>query len=235
MSSLPCWVKFDPHAHIPSKGTPNSVGYDLRLTQNTVIVPGTDNFINVGVGLIPPEGYYGQLLSRSGLAKQGITTEAGVIDPDYRGSIRVIIYNNGAARPMLAGDAISQLVFVQYSAPSQSVTLSVEEFEAHSTIRGANGFGSTSSSATINKEPQHVKCTGHCEADCEDCDISVFNLVTKAKRQKSSSQPTSPSDSVQSYYSNPEYGNDPSIEYNSGCTGEPQCKCTPCRLHLAIA
>lgn len=234
MSNLPRWVKCSPHAYIPSKGTPNSVGYDLRLLENTVIVPGTDNFIDVGVGVIPPEGYYAQLLSRSGLAKQGITTEAGVIDPDYRGSIRVIVYNNGAAHPMLAGDAISQLVFIKYCAPSQSVTLSMEEFKAQATIRGANGFGSTSSSATnINEESQRIKCTGHCEDDCEDCDVAVYNQVTKVrdnvKRQKSDSEPPSPSDS---YHSNPEYGKTP---YNTLCTGQPSCNCAPCRLHLAIA
>lgn len=143
MCHRPRFVKFDPLAHIPNKATPNSVGYDLRVVQDRIIYPG-NNFIDVAVGVIPPDGYYGQLFSRSGLGKRGIITVGGVIDPDYRGSIGVLLHNNGEMVSVLAGDAISQLVFVKYSAHDQPSEISMEDFKAQVTVRGDRGFGSSS-------------------------------------------------------------------------------------------
>lgn len=143
MCHRPRFVKFSPLAHIPNKATPNSVGYDLRLTEDRTIYQG-GNLIDVALGVIPPDGYYGQLFSRSGLGKKGVFTVGGVIDPDYRGSIGVILHNNDADLPMRQGDAITQLVFLKYSAHNDAQEISMEDFKAQVTVRGDRGFGSSS-------------------------------------------------------------------------------------------
>jgi dUTP pyrophosphatase len=76
---------------------------------------------------------------RSGLAVKGITTLAGVIDPGYRGEIRVVVTNLGAtAAEVKQGDRIAQLRIVRRV---EAEFVEVEELgEAK---RGAGGFGST--------------------------------------------------------------------------------------------
>lgn len=160
MCTVPRFVKLHPGAHIPTKATPHSVGYDIRLISDLVI-PAGGAIVDVGLGVIPPDGHYGQLLSRSGLAsKNGIVTYGGVIDPDYRGSVRVILHNHGADYPMHQGDAISQIVFLAYSPAVAACEISMSEFKELSTLRGERGFGSS----TATQEAEPVK-----EPDCPWC------------------------------------------------------------------
>ena len=67
-----------------------SVGYDLAAC-NALKIPGNGfSLVNTGLQLVIPEGHVGQVCSRSGLAaNHGITAQAGVIDPNYRGEIKV--------------------------------------------------------------------------------------------------------------------------------------------------
>lgn len=243
------FVKFSDDAHIPSKATPASVGLDLRVTEETKLKQGI-NFIDVGIGVIPPYGHYAQLLSRSGLAKKGITTLGGVIDPDYRGSIRAIIHCEIPDYTLPEGDAISQLVFLHYYIGPAPVEITIDEFNLAGTVRGSRGFGSSSTlppadidlvkpepfpfpmnvsqldetmvrklvkHAETERDNEEVKrkskvvCKvihdGHCDEDCEECDSSVLNLVTKVKRQRSDSEPPADDedsdDEKASYFSNP--------------------------------
>ena len=78
---------------------------------------------------------------RSGLAVRGVTTLAGVIDPGYRGEIKVVMTNlSGAAVEIKAGDRIAQLRIVQ------RIEAEFEEVsELAEASRGAKGFGSTGS------------------------------------------------------------------------------------------
>lgn len=81
------------------------------------------------------------VVSRSGLALRGIfvTNAPGILDPDYRGEIEVLLYNGGhEAHYVKHGDRIAQLIFAPFTPAS------VREVEALSeTERGAKGFGST--------------------------------------------------------------------------------------------
>src|SRR5258706_14702194 len=81
-----------PDAQLPTRGTPDSAGWDLYSPENTTIPIGQRALIDTGVTMQLPPGTYGRIAPHSGLAwKQGITTGAGVIDRDYTGSIKTLL------------------------------------------------------------------------------------------------------------------------------------------------
>jgi len=100
--------------------------------------------VPTGIAIALPEGVCGLVLPRSGLAhRHGISmvNAPGLIDPNYRGELRVILINHGA-EPLTAaaGDRIAQLLLVPFVAPSVAV---VDELRAGGDDRGVNGFGSS--------------------------------------------------------------------------------------------
>lgn len=130
---------------IPS--TPGSVGIDLRAClpegEQIAIGPGQREQIPVGIAIEPLQpGIAGFVYSRSGLgAVKGLVVAQGVgiIDPDYRGEISVIMLNTGQqAQTITCGDRIAQIVFQAYLVPRFHI---VEELSA--TSRGEGGFGHT--------------------------------------------------------------------------------------------
>ena len=124
----------------PLQQTPGSAGFDMHAAEGCVIAPGQRSMISTGVSIHLPRGHYGQLLGRSGLAcRHGVVVLGGVIDPDYRGEVKVMLLNTGdAALTVTRGDRIAQLVLIKYASPAV-VMLS----ELAPTTRGADGFGST--------------------------------------------------------------------------------------------
>ena len=82
----------------------------------------------------------GRIAPRSGLAvKHSIDTGAGVIDSDYRGQVKVLLFNHSEVDfEIKEGDRIAQLVLERIYTPEILVVDELEE-----TIRGAGGFGST--------------------------------------------------------------------------------------------
>ena len=82
----------------------------------------------------------GRIAPRSGLAsKHMIDTGAGVIDADYRGQVKVLLFNHGEADfEVKEGDRVAQLVLERIYTPE---VLEVKELEE--SVRGAGGFGST--------------------------------------------------------------------------------------------
>ena len=106
------------------------------------LAPRERALVGTGVAVAIPPGSCGLVLPRSGLAaKHGISlvNAPGLIDPNYRGELRVILINHGeetfAAR---AGDRIAQLLITAFAAPE----LTVVDVLAP-TDRGAGGFGSS--------------------------------------------------------------------------------------------
>lgn len=126
--------------------TPGSVGLDLRacLSSESVEIPAGGRLaVPTGVAVEPiTPGIAGFVYSRSGLgAMQGLTVAqgVGVIDPDYRGEIGVVLLNtSGEPRRLRRGERIAQLVFQ----PAFQVEL-LEAAELGTTERGAGGFGHT--------------------------------------------------------------------------------------------
>ena len=106
------------------------------------LAPGEIRLVDTGLVMELPEGIECQVRPRSGLAlKHGLTlpNSPGTIDPDYRGELRIIMQNTGAAPVTLSrGERVAQLVFARFAAPEV-----VEAAELSDTERGAGGFGST--------------------------------------------------------------------------------------------
>src|SRR6266403_4391157 len=89
--------KLDPRAMLPTRGSPFSAGLDLYSIEAITLEPKQRQLIRTGLAVAIPEGHYGRLAPRSGLAVQkGLDVLAGVIDADYRGEIRCLLYNAGS-------------------------------------------------------------------------------------------------------------------------------------------
>lgn len=134
--------KLDERAIIPTKGSLHSAGYDIYALQDEVIVPHDRTKVHTGLALEIPEGYFGGIFARSGLAnKKGLRPAncVGVIDADYRGEIIVALHNDTPNYQMInKGDRIAQLVILP------CLDIEFEETDnLDSTERGAGGFGST--------------------------------------------------------------------------------------------
>ena len=129
------------NAKAPVRANDCAAGYDLYSSFDALIYPQERMLIKTGISIEIPEGYYGRIAPRSGLAlKNGIDIMAGVIDSDYRGDLGVIIYNTDKDKPfhIKIGDRIAQIVFEKY----YNFDIEVSD-EISKTSRGDGGFGST--------------------------------------------------------------------------------------------
>jgi dUTP pyrophosphatase len=90
--------QLEPTAIIPDRTTPGSIGYDLYHHSDTPIIlePGKMKAFNTDIAIKCPIGTYARIAPRSGLTfKNNLTTLAGVIDPNYRGELKVLLHNFG--------------------------------------------------------------------------------------------------------------------------------------------
>ena len=138
--------KLRENAVLPRRGSMSAAGYDLYAAPAdgdvVEIAPHTTAMIGTGLAVAIPEGWFGGVFARSGLAsKQGLRPAncVGVIDADYRGECTVALHNDtDTPRVIQPGDRIAQLVILPFLAA---------EFEDADTLsetdRGAGGFGST--------------------------------------------------------------------------------------------
>ncbi|ABM45764.1 dUTPase [Spodoptera frugiperda multiple nucleopolyhedrovirus] len=129
-----------PNGYTPRMATAGAAGYDLYTPVDFIIKPGRQIIIDTEVSIQLPEGTYAQIASRSGNAvKYEVVVLAGVIDNDYRGSIKVLLRNLGKKnRQFQRGDRIAQLIINNY------YKFSWEQVdELCDTDRGEQGFGST--------------------------------------------------------------------------------------------
>ena len=130
-----------PEAKLPIRATPGSAGYDLAASDSKTIPPGGRDLVATGLSIKVPPGTYGRIAPRSGLAvRHGIQVGAGVIDSDYTGEIKVVLFNSDPNKSFVInpGDRIAQLILEKIECPE------VEEVsDLNSTDRGDGGFGST--------------------------------------------------------------------------------------------
>lgn len=132
----------DKHAQLPRKGTANSAAYDIYLVDDVTLGPLSVNQLDTGLVIenISP-GYYIQILSRSSLALfKTLFTCGGVIDPDYEGRIKVLMYN-GSLNPVSIkrGERIAQFIIL----PVTEMESSYPDAQPLKLNRGVGGFGST--------------------------------------------------------------------------------------------
>ena len=129
--------------HAPERAHPDDAGFDLRAAESVTIAPGERASVGTGIAVAIPEAHAGMVLPRSGLAaRHGISlvNAPGLIDPGYRGELRVLLLNTDREHPfeVAAGDRIAQLVVVASEKPR------VQEVDRlDDTVRGGGGFGST--------------------------------------------------------------------------------------------
>jgi dUTP pyrophosphatase len=136
--------KLKANAQLPTRGSAYAAGYDLYACLDEAVTVPAGETVKIGTGLsiAVPEGYFGAIFARSGLAaKEGLRPAncVGIADSDYRGEYIVALHNDSAShRTVTPGERIAQLVIM----PFLSVTF--DEVESlGETERGAGGFGST--------------------------------------------------------------------------------------------
>lgn len=136
-------ARVHPAAQVPTRATAGAAGMDIHAAVEAVIPPGGAWMaVETGIVLQFPPTVYARIAPRSGLAfKHGLQVGAGVIDSDYTGSIKVILFNHGTTPfTVHPGDRIAQVIFEKIETPDL-VECAVEDLAA--TERGAGGFGST--------------------------------------------------------------------------------------------
>ena len=126
-------------AKIPTRGSRVAAGHDLYAIETLSIPANNRALIKTGLAIAVPDGSYGRIAPRSGLATKSITVDAGVIDADYRGEVKVLLVNHGKMDyEVQKGDRIAQLIVERID---DQEWREVEELEE--TERAEKGFGST--------------------------------------------------------------------------------------------
>ena len=136
--------KLSPEVKLPSYKSSGASGMDLMafIKSSVTIKPKTSDLIPTGLSIAFSEDYEIQIRPRSGLAAKNnisVLNTPGTIDSDYRGEIKIIIYNHGNSDFVINnGDRIAQMILTP--------VIKIEFEETNNlpkTIRGEGGFGST--------------------------------------------------------------------------------------------
>ena len=132
-----------PFARMPERAYEHDAAFDLYAAEDAEIAPLQRAVVGTGVALGLPPGLAALTLPRSGLAARhglSIVNAPGLIDPGYRGEVRVVLLNTDArdAFAVKTGDRIAQLLLV----PLPAVTL-CQSSDLDETARGNHGFGSS--------------------------------------------------------------------------------------------
>eukprot|EP00798_Chlamydomonas_sp_ICE-L_P017737 gene17737-24097_t len=127
-------------ARAPERKTPGAAGYDMHACEAVTVMPSSWGLVDTGIAIAIPAGTYGRVAPRSGLAVRGVHVGAGVIDEDYRGPVKVLLFNHSSTDCLKVeiGDRIAQLVLEVIRTPDVVVVDTLDE-----TTRGEGGFGST--------------------------------------------------------------------------------------------
>lgn len=134
-----CVSLLSPYARVPERQSAGAAGYDLSSAVDVLIASNSWALVSTGLAIAVPPGTYARIAPRSGLSLRGTVVGAGVIDADYRGEVKVLLFNHSSTDLQVKrGDRVAQLVLEVIATPLVSV---VEELPA--TDRGASGFGST--------------------------------------------------------------------------------------------
>jgi len=138
------FAKIDPGASQPTQGTKSAAGWDLRALEDTKVFKGVSAKIRTGLAVAIPEGWEGQIRSRSSLGAKGMIMPNGVgtIDSDYRGELMILAtwIGEGDFIELSKGERIAQMLI----APVPVTNFREVSFEELSTTeRGEGGFGSS--------------------------------------------------------------------------------------------
>ena len=136
--------KLNPNVELPIYKTNGASGMDLMafIEEPIKIAPNSSYLVPTGLSMAFSEDYEVQIRPRSGLAtKNSITVlnTPGTIDSDYRGEIKIILFNHGKEDFLINNkDRVAQMVLIPV------IKMELEESnKLPTTIRGEGGFGST--------------------------------------------------------------------------------------------
>lgn len=140
------YVKLSPTAQAPVRGSEQAAGWDLHADLESqsyiTLVPGEYRKISTGIAIALPQGTFGAVYPRSGMAtKRGLVLAngTGIIDSDYRGPLIVALKNtSNEIQKVEHGERIAQIVVTPYCPVVFKETDSIG-----TTARGEGGFGST--------------------------------------------------------------------------------------------
>lgn len=136
--------KLDEAAELPQKFSEHAAGYDIRacIKEPMIIEPNKLVLVPTGLSIAIETGYEVQIRPRSGLALKnqiGVLNSPGTIDSDYRGEVKVILFNFGLESfEITNGMRIAQMVVAKYESPDWVVVDNLSD-----TVRGIGGFGHT--------------------------------------------------------------------------------------------
>ena len=136
--------KLNPAVKLPSYKSKGASGMDLMafIKEPIKIKPKTSVLVSTGIAIAFSEDYEIQIRPRSGLAAKhnvSVLNTPGTIDSDYRGEIKIIIYNHGSVDFIIKnGDRIAQMILT----PVIKIELE-ERKNLPESLRGEGGFGST--------------------------------------------------------------------------------------------
>lgn len=133
-------IVLDQGARCPTRAHETDAGYDLYSNEEVLIGTLEKALVSTGVKMTIPNGYFGKIFSRSGLAvKSDLEVGAGVIDSGYRGEVKVLLRNHSNTHQIIKrGEKIAQIVFLPYMAFN---IVQVDNLDKSD--RGEAGFGST--------------------------------------------------------------------------------------------
>lgn len=131
--------RVNPSVKLPTKATPGSAGFDLYLPIDIFLTPGEVLLVDMGFRLVIPQGYFGLIVPRSGLGASGIILRntVGVIDSDYRNTIKIVLTNQSSENfDASCGSRVAQLLILPVMSP-EIIEGSIDPDETR------QGFGST--------------------------------------------------------------------------------------------
>lgn len=131
--------KLHSDAIIPKYAHDGDAGMDLFSIEDLILKPKHRAIVRTGLSIEFPKGYVALMWDKSGIAKEGVTTLAGVGDAGYRGEYKIVLYNLSSKKyEIKKGQKIAQILIQKVESPE------IEEVdELSETSRGTGGFGST--------------------------------------------------------------------------------------------
>lgn len=143
--------KMAPEAVMPTKASPSDVGYDLTIVSRETILTGTWHgrvmdpevlLYDTGISVEPENGYYVEVVPRSSLSRSGyiMANSVGIIDPNYRGTIKVALVKLDKYAPDIPLPFKGFQLIVRKNEAAEFVCT---DTELSQTARGNGGFGST--------------------------------------------------------------------------------------------
>ena len=144
---------------MPKKMKPDDAGYDLYSTETYTLEPGERKMFLMKFRCAIPKKHAGIVFPRSSLWEQKLDVLNGVVDPNFRGEVKVGLENSSnRMQPVRAGDRIGQAIFFE----TKSDVEQVDYIDPWGTVRGTRGFGSSGRNDSCNKCPNYLQ-TGAAE------------------------------------------------------------------------